>query len=91
MATAPRETFEGTGTGRKAGASPREAIRRGHLISRVRTDVLPRGPASSHPPRGLCLEGGTQGDGRDEPGLKLHLVCFDLGETLDPAVRLICA
>jgi len=31
LATAPRETFERAGTGRKASTGPREAIRRGHL------------------------------------------------------------
>ena len=32
FATAPRETFERVGTGRKAGTSAQEAIRRGHFI-----------------------------------------------------------
>ena len=35
LAVAPRETFETAGTGRKAGTSSQEAIRRGHLFSRL--------------------------------------------------------
>src|SRR5216684_8436056 len=34
LATAPRETFKRAGTGRKAGTSLREAIRRGHFYLR---------------------------------------------------------
>src|SRR5437879_10688104 len=50
FATAPRETFERAGTGRKTGTSSREAIRRGHLFSAVGTDVPPRANPSP-PPR----------------------------------------
>ena len=39
LALAPRETFEGAGTGRKAGTSPQEAIRRGHLFCPERRPV----------------------------------------------------
>lgn len=42
--TAPRDTYQGAGTGRKTGAGAVEAIRRGHLRSWGKRAVSPTGP-----------------------------------------------
>src|SRR4029077_4160677 len=63
LATAPRETFERAGTGRKTGTSSREAIRRGHFFSRWGLRPL-RGPTPLHATPGGAWKvtcGGTAG------------------------------
>src|SRR5579859_1090611 len=70
LATAPRETFEGAGTGRKAGTSPQEAIRRGHFfcagisVPRVRLSA-DEGRAARPPTRRLCHASGRRSLDRD--------------------------